>query len=282
MKAALLGSGGQLGRDLQRVIRGWDLVPFDHRALDIGDHHHVRSTLQKVDPDLVINAAAYVAVDACETQVEKAFRVNAFAVHHLAQVCRDLDCVLVHFGTDYVFDGEKEAPYEEGDLPQPLNVYGASKLAGELLVRQTWGRHFLIRTSGLYGGAGAHEQGGNFVETMLTLAVERDNLQVVDDQILAPTYTRDLGEGMVKLLDTEAYGLYHITNQGECSWYEFAQAIFERVEMNPTLERISSDDLDREARRPRYSVLDNGKYASLTGHRLPPWDEALSRYLTER
>jgi dTDP-4-dehydrorhamnose reductase len=214
--------------------------------------------------------------------VEQAFRVNAFAVHHLAQVCRDLDCTLVHFSTDYVYDGEKETPYREGDHPQPLNVYGLSKLAGELFLRQTWERHYIIRTSGLYGIAGGRKKGGNFVETMLTLAAERGGVQVVDDQILTPTYARDLAEGVIKLLSTGAYGLYHITNRGQCSWYEFARAIFERVELNPTLERIRSEDLEREARRPRYSVLDNRKYTSLTGHRLPPWEEALDRYFQER
>ena len=230
----------------------------------------------------MINTAAYVKVDECENRVEKAFQVNAFAVRNLAQVCGELGCTLVHFSTDYVFDGMLGIPYTESDLPNPLNVYGASKLAGEYFVRNSMERYFIIRTAGLYGSGGAGSKGENFVKTMLDLADKDQPVQVVDDQILTPTYTRDLAQAVVKLLPPRKYGLYHITNQGQCSWYEFAGTIFDRTGLDPELSIISSQELGGEARRPGYSVLDNTKVMAVLGEGLPPWEEALTDYFEER
>jgi len=282
MKVIILGAGGQLAYDLRLALGQRNLIPFQHEDLDICHHQEVRKTLQKFDPQIVINTAAYVKVDECENRVEKAFQVNAFAVRNLAQVCGELGCTLVHFSTDYVFDGMLEIPYTESDLPNPLNVYGASKLAGEYFVRNSIERYFIIRTAGLYGSGGAGSKGGNFVKTMLDLADKDQPVQVVDDQILTPTYTRDLAQAVVKLLPTKKYGLYHITNQGQCSWYEFAGTIFDRTGLDPELSIISSQELGGEARRPGYSVLDNTKVMAVLGEGLPPWEEALTDYFEER
>ena len=258
------------------------LFAYDHAALDICDHSHVKSTLKEIKPDVVINAAAYTDVDACEHEVERAYRVNAFAVHNLARTCQEAGCLLVHFSTDYVFGGEKRTPYREDDLPSPRNVYGASKLAGEHLLRSALSRHILIRTSGLYGPPLRSGQNENFVETMISLAHKKDKVQVVDDQILSPTYTRDVVRAAINMLERGEYGLFHITNRGQCSWFAFARAIFERTGLHPALEGIPSSQLMREAERPHYSVLSNQKWNSLGGERLPTWEEALARYLDDR
>ena len=282
MKTVLLGAGGQIGREFQRQMDSGNLFAYDHAALDICDHPNVKSTLKDLKPDVVINAAAYTDVDACEHEVERAFRVNAFAVHNLAKACSDVGCVLIHFSTDYVFGGEKRMPYREDDLPSPRNVYGASKLAGEHLLRSALSQHILIRTSGLYGPPLRSGQNENFVETMISLAQKKGRVQVVDDQILSPTYTRDVVRAAISMLDMKAYGLFHITNRGQSSWFAFARAIFEGTGLNPELERIPSSRLNREAARPPYSVLSNQKWNSLGGERLPPWEEALARYLDDR
>lgn len=282
MRVVIVGAGGQFGREVQRVGKAWELHPFRHADLDICHHREVRRRLQEIDPGLVINAAAFTAVDACESEVDHAFQVNAFAVRNLAQVCREMGSVLVHLSTDYVFDGRAGTPYGEGDLPNPLNVYGVSKLTGEFFVRQAQPRHIILRTSGLYGAPGRQGSDRNFVDTMLALARDRDRIRVVDDQVLAPTYAWDLAEAMRELIRAESYGLYHVTNRGQCSWFAFAEAIFEKMGLNPDMERISSEDLGREAQRPSYSVLDTGKARSVMGGELPPWGDALSRYLEAR
>jgi dTDP-4-dehydrorhamnose reductase len=279
-RVAVIGANGQLGTDLVEVFSNWDLVPLTHADLEICDFVHKREVLGRIKPDVVINTAAFVRVDDCEDEVSKAFWVNAFAARNLAHVCANLDCTLVHISTDYVFDGKKREPYTEEDLPNPINVYGASKLAGEHFVQGICEKYLIIRTSGLYGKAGASGKGGNFVETMIRLAEEGKAIRVVDDQRLAPTYAKDLAETVEELVQSREWGLYHITNNAECSWYEFAQAIFEELGMKVDLEPTTSTDYGAKARRPACAVLAHQKARQL-GLRIPrSWKDALVAYLT--
>jgi len=250
--------------------------------LDICDFVYTRKVIEEKKPDVVINTAAFNRVDDCEEEVSKAFWVNAFAVRNLAQICADLDCVLVHISTNYVFDGRKREPYTEEDPPNPLSVYGVSKLTGEYFVRNICPKHFIIRTSGLYGVAGSRAKGGNFVETMIRLAKEGHPIRVVNDQVLTPTYTKDLAKNIKELIQTEAYGLYHITNSGECSWYEFAAKIFAILRLAPDFKPTTTAEYSVKAPRPRYSVLAHKKLRQLGMKALRPWSEALVAYLQEK
>lgn len=281
MRAMILGAGGQLGHDVGRAMGEWDLVPLRHEDLEISDYAEVRKALAKTRPDIVINAAAYVAVDDCEDQIERAFNINAFAVRYLALFCAELDCTLVQISSDYVFDGQKQAPYLEDDPPNPLNVYGASKLTGEYFVRNLCPKHFVVRSSGLYGMARTGADRANFVEKMLQLAKEGRPIQVVDDQVISPTYSRDLAAMLVELLNTHSYGLYHLTNSGTCSWFEFAAKIFEFSGLNPDFGPISSVDYGAKAFRPTYSVLGNLKSQREGLDRARSWKVALHSYLEE-
>lgn len=282
MRIVILGAGGQLAYDLQREIAEWDLILFSHDELDICDYPRVRQKLAEIQPRFVINTAAFVQVDACENEVKKAFSVNAFAVRYMAQVCSDIDCSLVHMSTDYVFGGAKQSPYTEEDLPNPLNVYGASKLVGEYFVRNLCPKHFIFRTSGLYGVVGSSGKGGNFVETMIRLARKGKPIRVVNDQVLTPTYTRDLAKAIKGLMCTDSYGLYHLTNGGSCSWHRFAAAIFKLAQMNPDLRSISTDAYEAAAERPSYSVLTSHRLKGVGINPLRPWQDALKAYLHEK
>ena len=207
------------------------------------------AVVERVRPDAVINCAAYNFVDRAEDEADAAFAVNVRGVRELAEVCRDLGCVLVHFSTDYVFglDASRRTPYAAADAPGPLSLYGLSKLAGEYVVRALCPRHFVVRTCGLYGLSGTGGKGGNFVETMLRLAAQGKPLRVVADQVCTPTYTVDLAEAVVALLETEAYGLHHLTSGGQCSWYDFARTIFELEGVRVDLTAISSASTRRSA-----------------------------------
>lgn len=282
MRTVILGAGGQLGHDLQRAMADWDLLPYRRTDLDICDYLSVSRVLAQARAEVVINAAAYVRVDEAEDRIEEAFRVNAFAVRNLAQVCAKLDCVLAHISTDYVFGGDKRTPYNEDDPPGPLNAYGVSKLAGEYFVRTLCPRHFVIRSSGLYGAAGSKGKGGNFVETMLRLARNGKPIRVVDDQVLSPTSTLALASKLKELLQTEAFGLFHITSGGECSWNEFAGGIFELSGLKPELLPVSSRELGLKALRPAYSVLGCRGLERIGLESLPLWQDALREYLAER
>ncbi len=282
MKTVILGANGQLGFDLQQILQKWDLHLFSHRDLDICDYKRVEKELSDIEPELVINAAAYTAVDSCETEVEKTFSINTFAVRHLAIICGELDCKLVHFSTDYVFDGRQEMPYSEVDLPKPLNVYGASKLTGEYFVRQSCQDNIIIRTSGLFAAARSKDRGGNFVETMIQNASKGKTIKVVGDQVLSPTYGQDLARAVKELAQNNAQGLFHITNEGHCNWFEFAQEIFRQIKMNPQMERITTEEYGADAPRPAYSVLSTQKFLSNSGWSLPNWQSGLSSYLAER
>jgi dTDP-4-dehydrorhamnose reductase len=245
----------------------------------------LRTVLAELRPDVVVNCAAYNFVDRAETEPEAAFAVNAWGVRTLALACRDLGCTLVHFSTDYVFglDESRGTPYRETDAPGPVSVYGLSKLAGEYLVRSLCPRHVVIRTCGLYslwGGSGG--KGGNFVETVLRLAGQGKPLRVVADQVCTPSYTADVAATTAALLQTERPGLYHLTNAGACSWYEFAAAIFERAGVKADLTAITSAEYGAAARRPAYSVLAGDAYHGLGLPPLRPWHEALGAYLEGR
>jgi dTDP-4-dehydrorhamnose reductase len=282
MKITLIGANGQLGSDLCKVLQSETLIPLSHEDIEITDANAVGRTFEQHRPDVVINTAAFHRVDDCETQMERAFQVNAFATRGLAQECRRCGAALVHFSTDYVFAGEKREPYVETDRPGPLSVYGASKLAGEYLVASTLERHFLIRTCGLYGLGGSRSKGGNFVETMLRLARQGKPIRVVSNQVATPTYTADLARVISQLIRTEAYGLYHITSGGSCTWFEFARKIFEFAGVSADLKPVSAEAFGAPARRPAYSVLQNGRLQALGSDDLPEWENGLRRFLAKR
>lgn len=283
MKIALLGAAGQLGRDLQSRLQG-EVVAWTRERADLTRPVEMRAALEAVRPDMVVNCAAYNLVDKAESDPAAAFAVNAWGVRDLALVCRDLQCVLVQFSSDYVFglDENRRTPWVEADAPGPVSVYGLSKLTGEYLVRSICPRHFVVRTCGLYGVWGSGGKGGNFVETMLRVAGQGKPLRVVADQICTPTYTVDLAAATAALTATDRYGLYHLTNAESCSWYEFAKAIFEQAGVKADLSPITSREFGAAARRPAYSVLSSSAYQSLGLSPLRPWREALAAYLDER
>ena len=282
MRVVVIGANGQLGVDLCRVLseRGVTITKLTHRDLDVVEADQVEKALNAAAPDVVISTAAYHKVEECEHEPAKSFAVNSTGPRNLALTCRPINAILVHFSTDYVFDGSQRQPYRETDLPRPLNVYGVSKLAGEAMVALTCPRHFVIRTCGLYGVAGSSGKGGNFVETMLKKAEQGDPIRVVNDQVLTPTFTGDLAQAVAQLIRTEAYGLYHVSAEGECSWYEFARKIFELQNLTADLKPVSSTEFRSPVQRPAYSVLSKEKLRKL-GITMPPWEEGLSRYLEQ-
>ena len=282
MNILLIGANGQLGTDLSKTLGTQKLIKLTHKDIEITDSPSVSRALQAYAPDVVVNTAAFHRVDDCETQTELALRVNALAIRNLALACRQHNSVFVHFSTDYVFGGGKADPYVETDSAQPLSVYGVSKLAGEHLALAANPRSFVIRTCGLYGIGGSKSKGGNFVETMLRRAEQGSPLRVVDDQVVTPTYTVDLAGKVGELIATEDYGLYHITNNSSCSWFQFAQRIFELAGVPADLSPTTSESFRSAARRPSYSVLRNNRLELRGMDDLPVWENALARYLEER
>jgi dTDP-4-dehydrorhamnose reductase len=271
MKTAILGAGGQLGQELLRALPE-AAIALGRTDADLTQPAQLAAALAAHRPDVVFNCAAYNQVDRAEDEPGAAFAVNALGVRSLALVCRDLRCVLVHFSTDYVFglDVERRSPYAESDAPGPVNAYGSSKLTGEHFVRALCPRHFVIRTCGLYG-----PHGGTFVPSILRRAALGEALRVVDDQECSPTRAADVARAAVALAGTEAFGLYHVTSAGSCSWFEFACAVVKQAGLDAAVTRISSADYGARARRPGYSVLDCSKYAQLGLVPMPAWDEAL-------
>lgn len=279
MKVAILGASGQLGSDLVRTLAeaGQEVVAVDHGRVDVRDQGAVRRLLRETRPEAVVNCAAFHRTEECEQRPEEAFGVNAVGALYVARACAEVGSLCVYISTDYVFDGQKGSPYTEQDEPRPVNVYGASKLAGEMLVRQSCPRWLIVRTAGLFGRTGSRAKGGNFVETILTKAAAGEHLRVVDDQRISPTYTLDLARALGDLLREGITGLVHLTNGGSCTWYELALKAIELCGLEARVEAIASSHLPGAARRPRNS--------SLTSVRVPalrPWPEALRAYLRER
>ena len=285
MKVAVIGANGQLGTDLCLALHNFDIIPFTDADIEIADMASVRKAMLKNKPEIIINTAAYVRVDDCEDEKDKAFLVNALGARNVAVVAQELGARLVHMSTDYVFGGEVEprtTPYTEFDTPVPLSIYGKSKLAGDDFVRHSCLRHFIVRSSGLFGVAGSAGKGGNFIETMLKLARERDELMVVNDQVFSPTYTGDLARKITQLMTTDYYGIFHVTNKGACSWYEFTREILKLAGLNTPVIPITSDQYPQKASRPRFSVLDNYHLRLLDIDDMRPWQEALKDYLVAR
>jgi len=285
MKVLVTGANGQLGTDLCIALRDFEVIPLTHQDIEVTDMNSVMAVGNRHKPDAIINTAAYVRVDDSEINQGKAFLVNAIGARNVAVVSQKLGAKLIHISTDYVFGGEAEprtAPYTEFDTPVPPNIYGKSKLAGEDLIRHLCSKYFVIRTSGLFGIAGSSGKGGNFIETMLIFAKQRDELRVVSDQIFSPTYTIDLAQKIVQLVKTEFYGIYHVTNKGSCSWYEFTMQILMLANLKTTVIPITSANYPQKARRPYFSVLDNYHLRLLCMDDMRPWQEALRDYMTSK
>ncbi|MCC6542893.1 MAG: dTDP-4-dehydrorhamnose reductase [Nitrospirae bacterium] len=282
MKILILGAGGQLGSELVNMLQDDILIPLTHRDIELTDEQKVNDIISSNLPDVVINTAAYHKVDDCEDNVELSFAVNSFAVRNLAMICNEYGIPFVHFSTDFVFGGDKKTPYVEDDCPNPGSVYAVSKLSGELFVRNTCSKYFLIRTCGLYGAKGQSGKGGNFIETMIKLANSGKKIKVVSDQIVTPTYVKELAARVSQLIRTDKYGLYHITNNGGCSWFEFASAIFELTGIVADISPTSSSEFGSRARRPAYSVLENRNLGLLGLDDMSHWRNALKDYLAEK
>jgi dTDP-4-dehydrorhamnose reductase len=284
MKVLLIGANGQLGTDLFKVLQaaGDTVVPVTHAQLDVCSDARVAEVLANAQPDVVINTAAYHKVEECEKNAALAFQVNGSAAMNLALACHKAGAVLVHFSTDYAFGGyPKTTSYEETDRPAPVNVYGTSKVVGEYLIPAYTDRYFVLRVCGLYGTAGSSGKGGNFVETMLKKAAAGDAIRVVDDQVLTPTYTGDLARAVRELIVTGKFGLYHLSSEGECSWYDFTRHIFKCANLQAQLTPVKSSDFASPVKRPAYSVLSKAKVRAL-GVSMPSWKDAVPRYLEER
>jgi len=282
MKVLILGNKGMLGSDLMAQFKyRHEVVGMDTGEIDITRASDCRMAISEVQPQLVINAAAYTNVDGCETDKETCFAVNAEGVKNIAEACKSKDIQIIHYSTDYVFDGSGNRPYTEDDPCNPLNTYGASKLAGEHHLRHTTDNFIIIRTAWLYGA-----KGKNFVSAILDRAKATGKLTVVDDQTGSPTCTRDLAAATELLVDKNARGIFHVTNRGYCTWFDFAKKILQEAHLeNVELLPMKTTELQRAAKRPAYSVLSAQKFVNVTGKTMQPWQLAFSdyyRHLTSR
>lgn len=285
MKIAVIGGNGQLGMDVVSAFasNADEVSSLTHADIEISDFASVSRAIEDIQPQVIVNTAAMHHVENCEREPGKAFAVNALGPRNLAIVARDLGAVLMQVSTDYVFDGSKGSPYIEEDNPLPLNAYGITKLAGEHFVRATTAKHFVIRTSGLYGKNPCRAKGGlNFIELMLKLAKERGEVRVVDSEVVTPTSTAELAQQIVRLSRSDCYGLYHATAEGSCSWYEFAREIFAITDTPVRLKVAAPDEFPAKVARPKYSVLENRALKSRGLNAFKPWQDALHKYLGNR
>lgn len=285
MKVAVIGANGQLGSEIVATFagNGAAVQALDHSHLEISSLESVTRCLSELEPDLVINTAAYHHVEKCEADAALAFAVNGLGARNVAQVTQSLGAKLIHISTDYVFDGNKHVPYTEEDLAAPLNAYGNTKLAGEFFVRSSNPRHFVVRVSAIYGLNPCRAKGGlNFVELMLKLSREREELRVVDDEFVTPTTVTEIAKQLLVLSETSKYGLYHATAEGSCSWHEFARAIFDLTGTKVRLERARPGDFPAKVPRPKYSVLENAALKARGLNLFTNWKDGLEDYLVQR
>ena len=282
MKIAVIGANGQLGTDVGMAFRenGDDVHELNHGQMDISEENVTIGLLRRIMPDILVNTAAMHNVEACEADPAKSFAVNGIGARNLAMASQKLGFTLMHISTDYVFDGHKQSPYVESDNPRPLNVYGNTKLSGELFIQAIAAKHFILRVSAIYGENPCRAKGGlNFVNLMLKLAQERDAVRVVDDEFISPTYTKDIASQIVRMANCSSYGLYHATSQGSCSWHAFAREIFKLTDAPVKLHIAQPGDFPVKVPRPFYSVLDNQALRENKLDTMPHWQDALKRYL---
>lgn len=283
-RVAIFGSHGQLGVELAATFsaRSYEVASFERASVDITDAAAVEKAISHYDPAIVLNSAAYNKVDLAETEPEAAFRTNALAVRNLSLACRHTDAKLVHFSTDYVFDGLAGQAYRETDPTHPLGAYAVSKLAGELYARAYLENALVIRTCGVFGPHGLHTPGGNFVETMLRLAASGNPIKVVEDHVASPTYAPALAARTADLLDAGATGIFHVGGGSPISWYDWAAKIFDAAGLKPQLKPTNEREFRTAARRPKYSALSNAKMEGLGIAAMPTLDIAIHEYLSKR
>lgn len=276
MKVFVTGVRGQLGYDVVNELekRGIEAIGVDIQEMDITNADSVNTVIGEAAPDAVIHCAAYTAVDAAEDNAELCRRVNAEGTQNIANKCKALDIPMIYISTDYVFDGQGERPWEPDDERNPLNVYGQTKYEGELAVQNTLEKYFIVRIAWVFG-----VNGKNFVKTMLNLGKTRDHLTVVNDQFGSPTYTYDLAKLLVDMVLTDKYGFYHATNEGICTWYEFACEIFRQAGLNVKVDPVTADQYPAKAKRPSNSRMSKEKLTENGFEKLPTWQDALQRYL---
>ena len=281
--AIIFGADGQLGYDvLETFIKlGWKITAPLIKELDISDFEKTSNFIRKIKPDFVINCAAFTDVNKCESEIDKAYQINAVAPGYMAKACSELPAtVFVHFSTDYVFSGENQnTPYTEEDVPDPLMVYGLSKLAGEQLIPIFCSKYYIFRLASLYGIKGPSGKPYNFVDIMLKLGREKGKVDVINDHIMTPTHALDVAEHLPNIIISNKFGLYNLTSGGYCSWFEFAQKIFELSKIKVKVNPVSLEHFPSQFKRPRYTVLENKKYNSLFPKKMPHWIDALKNYL---
>jgi len=284
-RVAVIGSTGQLGHDLVEILRAanrFEVVALDHSQIECADAASVRRVLLPLRARAVINCAAFVRVDDCESLAREAFAVNALGALNVARAAAESGAKCVYLSTDYVFDGAKDSPYVESDATAPINVYGASKLAGEHLVRQAAPDWLIVRVASLFGKTGARGKGGNFIETILANARKGEPLKVVDDILISPTYTRDASRAIAQLISAGVTGIMHAANSGACTWYEFAKTALDLCQLAAPIAAVSSSQFPTPTRRPRNSALASLRLSQEFNITMPPWRDALRAYLIEK
>ena len=276
MKVLVTGVKGQLGYDVVKELekRGYQPIGVDRDEMDLMDNDAIRTFIMELKPEAIIHCAAYTAVDKAEEEVETCYQINAESVKVISECAKELDVKLIYISTDYVFDGTKEGEYVETDLPNPINVYGASKLKGEQYVQTLLEKYYIVRISWVFG-----VNGNNFIKTMRRLGSERDELNIINDQVGSPTYTADLAPLLVDMMETDKYGIYHATNEETCSWYEFANEIFKQSGIEVKTNPITTDQYPTAAKRPMNSRMSKAKLKANGFNLLPTWQEALAHYL---
>lgn len=283
MKAIVIGANGQLGNDLTEELsgRGWNVTGLTHGDIAVEDPAAVFKAIQAVRPDVVFNTAAFHVVPKCEEEPLRAFQVNALGALNVTRACAEVGTRVVYYSTDYVFDGEKRAPYTEDDGPNPLNIYAGTKLLGERFTLNYGKDNLVLRVCGLYGKVPCRAKGANFVTTMLKAAREKREVRVVKDETLSPTSAREAARKSLDLLDAGGTGLFHLVSEGHCSWYEFARVIFDTLGLTTPLVPVPASEFPSSVRRPSYSALDNRRLRTTGLSPMPEWRDSIVRFLHE-
>lgn len=282
MHVMIVGARGQLGRDLAEAFSDCQATLYDSEDMDIADEAKVQQQVSFIGPDIIINSAAFTRVDDCEREHQRAFQINALGPLHLALACKRWNIPLIHISTNYVFDGEKGVPYHEDDVTRPINAYGVTKRAGEEYILYTLPNSAIVRVSGLFGLSPSRMKGTNFVEAMLRLGKKGAPLRIVSDEYVSPTFTQDAAAQIRRLVDQESRGVFHLSNQGQCSWLEFAQEIFRCADVAVKVEPVTAEQYGAPAKRPRNSSLMNRNFAEQGYPEMRSWQDALHDYLSQR